>query len=218
MAGSLRTVNYELSKYAPNDVTSWLVDFNSNMDKIDAQMKANADANVGTSGVVTALTQRVGAAEDSIENISDEVNQVKNEITVITLVMNQSSNLVFLNSELISLLGGFIIGNGNYSINKTGDQISTIDISETTTKFVPLCTIAGNPFGLSTVVSPTLSTITTVGSSYYKTETGGEKNVGGSDLYAYYNGTNTILGYVAQNTTLVQSTTFFDGIMTILKG
>ena len=217
MAGTLRTANYELSKYAPNDVTSWLVDFNGNMDKIDAQMKANADANSGTGRQVAALNQRVTKADGNIENNSKQIETIKNNIDVSPIVMNKSSNLTHLNSKLISILNGLIIGSGNYSINKSGNQISTIDISEENTKFVPISTIAENPFGLETISSPTTSNITTVGSLYYKTETAGVSNVGGSDLYAYYNGTNTIMGYIAQNTALVQSTTIFDGIMIIIK-
>lgn len=217
MAGSLKTANYKLSKYAPNDITSWLVDFNGNMDKIDGQMKKNADANVGTTGKVSALTQRVTAAEGKIENNSNQIDTIKNNIEVSPIVMNMSSNLTHLNSELISILNGLIIGSGNYAINKTGDQISTIDISDENRKFVPISTIAENPFGLETISSPTISNLETIGSLYYKTETASESNVGASDLYAYYNGTNTIAGYIAQNATLVQATTFFDGIMTILK-
>lgn len=84
MAGSLKTANYDLSKYAPNDTTSWLVDFNGNMDKIDAQMKANSDSIVGTGGTVSALAQRVSAAETKISDLENEIEVNSNDITELT--------------------------------------------------------------------------------------------------------------------------------------
>ena len=44
MATTNSTANYELSQYTNNDVTSYLTNYNSDMLKIDTQMKANADA------------------------------------------------------------------------------------------------------------------------------------------------------------------------------
>lgn len=84
MAASLKTANYELAKYAPNDITSYLVDFNGNMDKIDEQMKANSDANVGTAGTVSTLAQRVSAAETKISDLENEIEVDGNNITELT--------------------------------------------------------------------------------------------------------------------------------------
>nr|DAW85647.1 MAG TPA: hypothetical protein [Caudoviricetes sp.] len=44
MTSSKHTSNYNLSQFAGSDRPSWLVDYNGDMAKIDAQMKANADA------------------------------------------------------------------------------------------------------------------------------------------------------------------------------
>lgn len=44
MAATSHTSNYNLSQFGPNDRPTWLVDYNGDMAKIDAQMKANADA------------------------------------------------------------------------------------------------------------------------------------------------------------------------------
>lgn len=44
MAATNHTENYELSQFVGTDRPTWLGDYNGDMAKIDAQMKANADA------------------------------------------------------------------------------------------------------------------------------------------------------------------------------
>lgn len=118
MAGSLKTANYELSKYAPNDITSWLVDFNGNMDKIDTQMKANSDANVGTSGTVSALAQRVTANEAKISDLENEIEVDGNNITELT-------QKVTANETKISELNGKVTANEN-DINTIETKLNDI--------------------------------------------------------------------------------------------
>lgn len=43
MASTNKTANYDLSQFAGTDRPTWLDDYNSDMAKIDAQMKQNAD-------------------------------------------------------------------------------------------------------------------------------------------------------------------------------
>ena len=44
MTATNHTSNYNLSQFQPTDRPTWLGDYNGDMTKIDAQMKANADA------------------------------------------------------------------------------------------------------------------------------------------------------------------------------
>ena len=44
MVSTNKTTNYDLSQFVGTDRPTWLGDYNSDMEKIDAQMKANADA------------------------------------------------------------------------------------------------------------------------------------------------------------------------------
>lgn len=118
MAGSLKTANYELSKYAPNDFTSYLVDFNGNMDKIDAQMKANSDANVGTAGTVSALAQRVTANETKISNLENKIEVDSNNITELT-------QKVTANETKISELDGKVTASEN-DINSIETKLTDI--------------------------------------------------------------------------------------------
>ena len=44
MTSTNKTANYDLSQFVGTDRPTWLGDYNGDMTKIDAQMKANADA------------------------------------------------------------------------------------------------------------------------------------------------------------------------------
>ena len=50
MASTKKTVNYSLSKFEAGDRPSFLQDYNSDMEKIDAQLKRNADAAASAAG------------------------------------------------------------------------------------------------------------------------------------------------------------------------
>lgn len=43
MASTNKTANYDLSRFVGTDHPTWLEDYNSDMEKIDAQLKQNAD-------------------------------------------------------------------------------------------------------------------------------------------------------------------------------
>lgn len=123
MAGSLKTANYELSKYAPNDITSWLVDFNGNMDKIDTQMKANSDANVGTNGTVSALAQRVTVNETKISDLESKIQVNSDNITEVEQTVSDLNGKVTTNENDINTIE-----------NKLNDilKVQTFTGSETT--------------------------------------------------------------------------------------
>ena len=50
MSASKHTANYNLSQFAGTDRPTWLGDYNSDMTKIDAQLKRNADAIASAGG------------------------------------------------------------------------------------------------------------------------------------------------------------------------
>ena len=58
MASTKKTTNYSLSKFEAGDRPSFLQDYNSDMEKIDAQLKRNADAAASAAnGNVDAYTK-----------------------------------------------------------------------------------------------------------------------------------------------------------------
>lgn len=56
MSSTNKTTNYALSKFEAGDRPSFLQDYNSDMAKIDAQLKSNADA-IAAGGKVDAYTK-----------------------------------------------------------------------------------------------------------------------------------------------------------------
>ena len=209
MAGSLRTANYDLSKYAPNDVTSWLVDFNGNMDKIDAQMKANADENSGTNGNVQKLAQKVTASEKNITSLSDDVEILKEETAITPLAITRSSNVSGSN-DLIVMMGNILaIGFTQTTVNKETTALSTIDLGNSN-KFVPLLNFGGNPFNLDSATSPTRSDLRICGSGIIKLRKSGEDSLTITSFHIYFNGVNTLYGFVLNESSITSGTSLLN--------
>lgn len=95
MATSLKTTNYGFGKYAPDDVTSYLTDYNGTMDKIDTtiksvqdiadEAKATSDTNLNN---ISGLSQGLVATNKNVENIGktqtaqeSEIQKNSNDIT-----------------------------------------------------------------------------------------------------------------------------------------
>lgn len=71
MPASQKTPNYQLPVYAEDDITSYLQDYNPAMQKIDTQMKANADAAASAQSDVDSLETRVQALEDAPAGVTE---------------------------------------------------------------------------------------------------------------------------------------------------
>lgn len=99
MATSLRTTNYGFGKYAPDDVTSYLTDYNGTMDKIDSaikgvsdvatEAKTTADSNLNN---IASLSQGLTATNKNVENLGKtqtaqgvEIAQLQNDVSAIEI-------------------------------------------------------------------------------------------------------------------------------------
>lgn len=88
MSSTKKTTNYELSQYVGSDKPTYLGDYNSDMAKIDAQMKRNADgittvdAKATTAGTnaSTALTN-AGTAQTTAESAQTTANSANTTAT-----------------------------------------------------------------------------------------------------------------------------------------
>ena len=74
MASTNKTSNYKLSQYIGTDKPTYLGDYNSDMSKIDAQMKANADA-------ASNANSAAGSAEAVAEKASKDVVILNKSVT-----------------------------------------------------------------------------------------------------------------------------------------
>ena len=90
MAATSKTTNYDLPIYKPEDITSWTTDFNGAMNKIDAQMKTNADKAGSAQSTATeaktaaeqATGEAAGAAAD-VRELTIKLNAALERITVL---------------------------------------------------------------------------------------------------------------------------------------
>lgn len=215
MSASLKTTNYELGIYAPNDVTSWLTDFNGNMNKIDAQMKANANGVQGNAGEIAALQGKMTTVENDIEELGNEYNNLLQQVAIKSLSASPSTNMTSLEFDVYKF-SNLITGNFAGDINKTGDNLSTItDSSSEDYKFIPIGTLVGNPFELDIVTSPNPTNVTRLSGMIYIFTEGSTVNVQVSALRAYYNGTNTIMMFRISSPVLINTNFFRSVISTV---
>lgn len=97
------TDNYALTQFASSDKPAWLTDYNSDMRKIDAGMKGNADAidelseNIGHEGEdIADLKERMSVAETDIDSAEEKIGTGTLETV--------SNNLIGAANELLGMI------------------------------------------------------------------------------------------------------------------
>lgn len=90
MAGTLKTAFFNLVKYAANDITSWLTDFNGNMDKIDTALNQNKTA--------------AQTAQDGVDNLEEEYKSLLTVVNGHTTAIDANENAIAANSASIGEL------------------------------------------------------------------------------------------------------------------
>lgn len=219
MSASLKTTNYELGIYAPNDVTSWLTDFNGNMNKIDAQMKANSDGVQGNSGDISSLGGRVTTVENNVEQLELEYESMLNKFVLETIDATNSANVVSSRVYIAYLLKLIYSGTLFCNINKKGNQLSTINITGGISSFIPLINIAGNPFNYPAISSPStedLNMCGNVSTQMWLINNSTDKLTRNGALFAYYNGTNTLIGFTYETNSIDDNLNIDSCVATIL--
>lgn len=96
MASTNKTSNYELSQFLGSDKPAWLSDYNSDMNKIDTQMKANADAATAAGGAASAADGKIGTladlTTDTKANLVAAVNEVDGHADVAQNTANSATS------------------------------------------------------------------------------------------------------------------------------
>ena len=128
------TDNYELTQFASSDKPAWLVDYNEDMRKIDAQMKVNADGiaelgeSIGQEGEdITDLKERMAAAEQDIDTVQETIGTGELETEVKNLIgaSNELLGLIHENAADITQIQQSIAGIGD-NINALSQLAYTI--------------------------------------------------------------------------------------------
>lgn len=109
MASTNKTTNYELSQYVGSDKPTYLGDYNSDMLKIDTQMKTNADnittvtatANTASTNASTAITN-AGTAQTTAETAQSTANGAQTTATSALNKANQNETDITAINTLIN--------------------------------------------------------------------------------------------------------------------
>ena len=97
MGFSLETTNYKLGQYAGTDKPNYTTDYNGNMAKIDAALKAVSDAGGETGTSLEDTKDRVSALETNVGKNTED-------ITSVTATAEQNArDIVSANSEIEAL-------------------------------------------------------------------------------------------------------------------
>ena len=81
MSSTNKTTNYELSQFIGSDKPAWLVDYNGDMSKIDAQMKVNADAASSAASQASSASSAASSAADGVSALNTQINGGSGEPT-----------------------------------------------------------------------------------------------------------------------------------------
>ena len=141
-----QTDNYELTQFASSDKPAWLTDYNGDMRKIDAGMKANADAIAQNAEDIThdgeeidGIKTRLTAAEEDIDAAQEIIGtgeletQAKNLIgaanELLALIQNHSTEIDDLDQALAGI-GDSITGLAQlaYTIANVYDSAQTYEV------------------------------------------------------------------------------------------
>lgn len=165
MATSLLTENYGFGKYAPDDVTSYLTDYNGAMDKIDGaikgvsdvanEAKATGDSNLNN---IANLTQGLTATNKNVENMGKaqtaqqtEIDNIKQDLAKVVVGEKQTINLLASTQGATAVasvrnIGGVMTGYASfYLAEKTLNEYVAFGEKY----FFEIAYVAGNPLNLT---------------------------------------------------------------------
>ena len=74
MSSTNKTTNYNLSQFLGSDKPAWLVDYNSDMQAIDTQMKANADAATAAQTTANTADSKADTNAGAISTLNTQIN------------------------------------------------------------------------------------------------------------------------------------------------
>lgn len=80
MSSTNKTTNYELSQFIGTDKPAWLADYNSDMSKIDAQMKTNADGVTSATGAASSANTAIGTLASLTTTAKTDLVAAINEV------------------------------------------------------------------------------------------------------------------------------------------
>lgn len=134
MASTNKTTNYELSQFLGTDKPAWLSDYNSDMNKIDTQMKANADAATAAGGTASSAATAIGELTDLNTTVKTSlvgaVNEVNNNTTTAQNTATAAAQTANTNATKIESLEAYLNLNNftTPSFSATGGTVTSVNV------------------------------------------------------------------------------------------
>nr|DAS60615.1 MAG TPA: hypothetical protein [Caudoviricetes sp.] len=99
MSASEKTTNYDLGIYVGTDVTDWLGTFNGNMNKIDAQMKVNANGVASANQTAGKANSTATAASEKVDTLETNVNKNGTDIQALQSTVKSQDTAIKNNAK-----------------------------------------------------------------------------------------------------------------------
>ena len=99
MSASGKTTNYELGIYVGTDVTDWLGTFNGNMNKIDAQMKVNANGVASAKQIAGEANSTATDASEKVGTLNTNVNKNGADIQALQSTVKSQATAIKNNTQ-----------------------------------------------------------------------------------------------------------------------
>lgn len=99
MSASGKTTNYDLGIYVGTDVTDWLGTFNGNMNKIDAQMKVNANGVASANQTAGKANSTATAASEKVDTLETNVNKNGTNIQALQSTVKSQDTAIKNNAQ-----------------------------------------------------------------------------------------------------------------------
>lgn len=190
MASTNKTTNYNLSQYIGTDKPTYLGDYNSDMSKIDTQMKTNAD-NIATaiSGVESAQATANGAnqtaqsanatatsAQTTAQNASNTAGNAQSTAnSALSTATSAQATATSADTKITNLENSLNISNFT-TYDQTNDYTKN-NVNLTSANVTVACNSAGNIFKVYGEVVGTLPNPNTGGSVSIQTDLRPEDNI-----------------------------------------
>lgn len=145
MASTNKTENYNLSQYIGSDKPTYLGDYNSDMAKIDAQMKVNADGILTAISGVESATSTANSAVSTANNAQTTANGASQTA--------QGASATATNAQSTANSALSTATTAQASANKANTKIDNFNL----TKFSTIATSSMSKTGNATITSSNVS-------------------------------------------------------------
>ena len=126
MSSTNKTTNYELSQFLGTDKPAWLSDYNTDMSKIDAQMKLNADGVTSATGSASTANTSIGTlanlTTDAKTDLVSAINEVDSHADTAQTTASSANTLAGTAKNTADAIATYLTLSGRQNLTVTTTQ------------------------------------------------------------------------------------------------